>query len=244
MLPSTTPSTPLSINQLVLLSYKRAGILPVEARIDGANMTPKLEHGRLLLDTILDALSADGFIARTLEVYDLPLVAGQPSYSLPEHILDAYGDAMVVVTELEDFDPNRTNGELAVKQVDVATWLAITNKEMESSRPQLYVSFRDRATAQVKLWPIPSDNAVLRLKVIRLFGSNKEGQRPIDLQRYWQDAIVWMLAYYLATDSSMPTERCVYLAQVSEAKKTAALRYAHEHTPITATLSYPTQWST
>lgn len=243
MLANPLPSKPISINQLVLLSYKRAGLLPVDATVQGANMTQKLEHGRVLLDTILDSLATEGFTARNTELYDLAIVAGSPSYTLPDHLLDAVGDAMFVAVEPDSFDPLRTSGELACKQVDIATWQAITVKDMESTRPQLYAAFRSGVYTELRLWPVPSENGILRLKVVRLLGGNDEGKRPVDLQRYWQDALIWMLAYYLATDSSLPTERCIYLAQVSEAKKVAALRYNTEHVSIQCAVSYPTQWS-
>ncbi len=51
---ATTPTTPISINQLVLLAYKRAGLVSIETRLSGANLTAKLEHGRQQLDLILD----------------------------------------------------------------------------------------------------------------------------------------------------------------------------------------------
>ena len=46
---STTPAARVSINALCLLAYKRAGIVPVEARLSGANMVAKLEHARQVL---------------------------------------------------------------------------------------------------------------------------------------------------------------------------------------------------
>lgn len=244
MLPSPLPSAPLQINVMILMAYKRAGLLPVEATLSSGNVIPKLEHGRLLLDTILDSLQTEGYLARTLSLHDLTIVAGEPFYTLPDTVLDAYGDAMFIYGDAEDIDPKRTNGEVTVKQVDVATWQALSTTNNQSSWPQLYAAFRDQVNVQVRLWPSPSDNGVLRLKIARLFGGNQDGKRPVDLQRYWQDALIWMLAYYIATDSSVPTERCVYLAQVSEAKKTAALRYGMEQTTIQATVAYSTQWST
>ncbi len=107
---STTPSTPISINTLILLANKRAGLLPVEAKLSGANMTPKLEHGRQLLDLIMDGLATEGFMARTMGFYDLPIVAGENTYTLPDTILDVHEDAMFVPSE--NPDTVHTTGEL------------------------------------------------------------------------------------------------------------------------------------
>ena len=243
MQPNTTPSPAIKVNQLILRAYKRAGVVPVEATLAGANIVPKLEHGRMTLDTILDSLQTEGIMARSTVLHELTVKAGEPYYELPDTVLDAFGDAMFILGGLEDIDPKRTNGELAVKNIDLAMWQALTNKEMESSRPQLYVVLRDKTNVRVRLWPTPSDDGVLRVRTLRLFGGSSIGDRPVDLARYWNDALIWCLAYHLATDHGLPTERCVYLAQVSEAKKAAAVRLGSESTPMQAMVIYPTQWS-
>lgn len=238
---STTPSVPISVNTLILLAYKRAGVLPVEAQLSGANMTPKLEHGRQTLDLILDGLATEGFIARTTEFYDLEVVAGEPYYTLPDTILDVFEDAMFVPAE--NVDTKFTTGELVCKQIDLSTWQTLTTKGSSSTRPQLYVALRSGATVQLRFWPVPSEAGKMRIKTVRLLGSAADGTKSPDLQRYWYDALVWCLAYYIAVDSSMPAEKIAFLQAMSADKKLACVRYAHEHTPNQAVLSYQTQWS-
>lgn len=239
---ASSPSSPISINQLVLLAYKRAGILPVEARLSGANMAPKLEHGRQLLDLILDGLATDGFTARTTLFYDLPLVAGESQYTLPDHILDVIDDAMFVGSE--NPDTKYTSGELVCSQVPLSTWQTLTVKGSSSTRPQLYTVERSGADVVLKFWPVPSEAGTMRLKTMRLLGSNTaDGDNSVDLQRYWYDALVWCLAYYVAVDSSMPADRVGMLMTTAELKKKAALRFSFERPGIQAVVSYPTQWS-
>lgn len=235
------PSTPVSINTIILLSYKRAGLLPVEATIAGANMVPKLEHGRQLLDVILDSLATQGFIARTQTFYDLPMVAGEPHYTLPDSILDVHGDAMFVPDH--NPDTKHTTGELVCKQIDLATWQSLTTKGSTSTRPQLYAALRQGATVELRFWPVPSDAGVMRLTVARLLGSNADGTKNPDLQRYWYDAVIWCLAYYLAVDSaSVPVERCAMLKAVADEKKAACLSYGFEHTDKVAMVVHDTGW--
>ena len=243
MVASTLPSTPISINTLVLLAYKRAGLLPVEAKLSGANMVPKLEHGRQLLDLILDGLATKGFIARTMGFYDLTIVAGESQYTLPDSILDVYEDAMFVPGPPENQDTKHTTGEMVCKQIDLATWQSLTTKGTTSSRPTLYAAFRSGATAELRLWPVPNEAGTLRVKTVRLLGDNSDGTKTPDLHRYWFDALIWCLAYYVAVDSSMPTEKITFLAQMAEAKKAECLGYGFEHTGATATLNYTTQWN-
>ncbi len=235
------PSTPISINTLILLAYKRAGVLPVEAKLSGANMIPKLEHGRQTLDLIMDGLATEGFMARTTEFYDLPLVAGESQYTLPDTILDVFEDAMYVPPE--NPDTKHTSGELICVQTGMSTWQTLTTKGSTSTRPQLYVAERSGATVVLKFWPVPSEAGTMRLKTVRLLGTSSDGTKNPDLQRYWYDALVWCLAYYVAIDSSMPAEKVGMLQAIAEQKKKACVNYAFEHTHTQAVLSYPTQWS-
>ncbi len=238
---AAAPSEPVSINTLILLSLKRAGVVPVEARLSGANMVARLEHGRQLLDLIIDGLAVEGFMARTTLFYDLPIVAGENTYTLPDNILDVFEDAMFVPSE--NLDTNLTTGELVCSQVDMTTWQLNTTKGSVSSRPQQYCAFRQGAQVQLKFWPVPSEAGTMRLKTVRLLGSNADGRDQPDLARYWFDCLVWLLAWYVATDSSMPSDKVSLLGSVAEAKKRACIRYSMEHPSTQAVLSYSTQWS-
>ncbi len=238
---STIPSAPISINQLVLLALKRAAVVPIEARLSGANMTAKLEHGRQTLDIMLDGLATEGFMARTMGFYDLPIVAGENTYALPDTVLDVIEDAMYVPPE--NPDTKHTSGELICQQMDLSTWQTLTTKGSISTRPQLYVAERSGATIKVKFWPVPSESGVMRMKTVRLLGGSGTGTKSPDLQRYWFDALVWMLAHYIAVDSSMSAEKIAMLQATAEQKKAACVRYSFEHTSQQATLAYPSQWS-
>jgi hypothetical protein len=240
MTASAVPSTPLSINTLILLAFRRAGLLPVEARLSGANMTPKLEHGRQLLDLIIDGLATRGFMARTMGFYELPIVAGESQYTLPDSILDVYEDAMFIPPE--NPDTKHTNGEMVCTQIDLSSWQVLTTKGSISSRPQLYASFRSGATVELRFWPVPSESGVMRVKTVRLLGSSADGTKTPDLHRYWFEALVWLLAHDLAVDSSL-TEKAAYLLPIALAKKNECINYSFEHTSTQAVLSYQSQWS-
>lgn len=241
MTANAIPSVPISINTLILLAYKRAGVLSVEAKLSGANMTPKLEHGRQLLDLIIDGLATEGFMARTMDFYDLPISAGESQYTLPDSILDVHEDAMYIPSE--NPDTKHTTGEMVVKQIDLGTWQTLTTKGSISTRPQLYAAMRSGATVVLRLWPVPSEAGTMRVKTVRLLGANSDGSKNVDLHRYWFDALVWCLAYYVAVDSSMPGEKIQMLASIAEQKKKMCVAYGFEHTPTQAVLDYPHQWS-
>jgi hypothetical protein len=239
---ATSPSAPVSLNELILLAYKRAGVLPVEARLTGANMVPKLEHGRQTLNLIMDALATEGFIARTATFHDLDLVAGEPYYTLPNFVLDVHEDAMYVPPE--NPDTKFTTGELVCKQIDLFKWSTLTVKGSISTRPQLYCVFRHGALVNVRFWPVPSEAGVMRLNITRLFGSSSDGTKSADLERFWYDCLCWQLAYYVAIDSSMPSDRVSLLAGIAESKKRQCVNFSFEHTSgPQVVLDYTTQWS-
>ena len=91
----------------------------------------------------------------------------------------------------------------------------------------------------LRFWPVPSEAGVARIKTVRLLGSNSDGTKNVDLQRYWLDALVWCLSYYIAVDSSMPADKIAFLASAAEAKKKKCVAYAYEHTGATAVLTHP-----
>jgi hypothetical protein len=239
---ATTPSTAPSVNELILLALKRAGVLPIESRLSGANMVPKLEHGRQTLNLIMDSLATEGFIARTTGFHDLSLVAGESYYTLPSDILDVHEDAMFVPSS--NPDTKHTTGELVCKQVDLYKWSTLTVKGSISTRPQLYCPFRHGASVNLRFWPVPSEAGVMRLNVTRLFGSSSDGTKSPDLERFWYDCLVWQLAYYIAVDSSMPADRVTLLSGIAESKKRQCVNFSFEHTSgPQAVIDYTTQWS-
>lgn len=95
----------------------------------------------------------------------------------------------------------------------------------------------------LRFWPVPSDAGVMRVKTVRLLGGSGDGSKSADLHRYWYDALVWCLAYYLAVDGSMPSEKIQFLAQMSESKKAECVAYSYEHTSSQATVCWPSQWN-
>jgi hypothetical protein len=136
-------------------------------------------------------------------------------------------------------DTKHTTGELVCKQVDLATWQTLTTKGSISTRPTLYAAFRMGATVMLRFWPVPSEDGTMRLKTVRLLGSNADGTKNVDLHRYWFDALVWCLAFYVAVDSSMPSDKISFLNGMAEDKKAKCVNYAFEHTGATARVVHP-----
>jgi hypothetical protein len=235
------PTQALSINQLILLAYKQAALVPLEATLSSANMVPKLEFGRQHLDLLLPTLHLEGHLVQTQILHTELVEAGVAELKLPGHILDVSGSAMWVQTPAGVEDPVETTTtglELYVSQVDIETWHVQTNKEQQSPYPLMYAAQRDGGQCRVRLWPATSERGLLRFKAVRLFARAADGKGPPDLHIYWQDWLVHALAASLAQASGMPRADVMMLLQMAEAKKAACTRYGKEHPPQRAVITW------
>jgi hypothetical protein len=231
------PPAPLTVNQLILLAYQQATLLPIEATLRSANMVPKLEAGRRRLDLILTALPREGFVARTQVQHYLRIEAGISEYELPGNILDMSGNAMFI-QGADNVELEASDGELLVPQVDIDTWNLQTGKGSESSNPTMYAVFADGGQVRIKLWPTPSEQGHLRCKCTRLLGGAGDGKSAPDLAMYWQDFLVYALAGELAVGNGVDQKHTLMLLQMAEAKKAACLRYGKEHTPLQGVVTW------
>ncbi len=236
------PPKPLSINEIILLAYQQAGLLPFEATLASANMIPKLEAGRKRLDLELTALPREGFLSRTNVFHVLRIEAGINEYKLPGQFLDMSGNAMFI-QGADNVEVDSSDSELFVAQLDVDAWHLQTSKAAQSPNPQFYTVLMGKEGLYIKLWPTPSEQGALRCKCTRLLAGAGDGKAAPDLQLYWQDWLVYALAGALAIGSGVKQAKCLFLLQMAEAKKASCLRYGKEHTPMQAVCTYTTQWT-
>lgn len=236
------PPKPLTVNEIILLAFQQATLLPMEATLRSANMVPKLEGGRRRLDIILTALPREGFVARTQVQHYLRIEAGISEYKLPGNFLDMSGHAMFI-QGTDNVEGEHSDSELLVPQVDIDTWHLQSGKGTESSTPTMYAVFADGGQIKIKLWPTPSEQGLLRCKCTRLLGAVGNGKDAPDLQLYWQDWLVYALAGELAVGNGVDQKHTLMLLQMAEAKKVACLRYGKEHTPQQAVVTWTSQWS-
>lgn len=232
------PPKALTINEIILLAYQQATLLPFEATLRSANMVPKLEAGRKRLDLELLTLPREGFLSRASTMLVLRIEPGINEYKLPGHILDMSGHAMFIQGAVDNVEHDSSGSELLVAQVDIDTWHLQTTKNTESSNPLFYAVFADGGQVKIKLYPTPSEGGLLRCKCTRLLGGAGDGKGPVDLQLYWQDWLVYALAGSLALGSGVDRQHCLFLLQMAEAKKASCLRYSKEKTPIQAVITW------
>ena len=198
----------LDINTLVLMAYQYAGVMNELQTAQGPQWDARSTYGRRHLEVIIDALGAEGIFERSMEAYDVTVVAGAESTELPADTIDVRSAMM------QNDDSNLT--EYRLDPLSRESYASLTTKAQEGPPRQFYVA--RTSPMRLFLWPIPDAACVVTLQRQRLTFDNSAGASTTDLERYWMDYLVNELAARVALTNGMPMDRVMAL----QAKATAA----------------------
>lgn len=231
---AATRTEELDIGQLVLMGYRRAGLLNEHQEANAA----KLNHGKMVLETIIKELQIYGIYAREVVLETVAIVTGTKTYSLASTTLDVLATA-VHIDGTDDID-NPTSA-LVMKMVDREQRQTISNESATGSPTMFYV---DRTTVplSVWIWPAPSSNGWVRFQSHRLAADNLDTTKTVDLERYWAQYIIWELGHQLAVDNSM-LERGAYCATIAAQKLTMCRAYSNPRGSFQIQMDHSTPWS-
>ena len=151
------------------------------------------------LDLICNEL-ATGDFARAKSFYDLTLVDGTSRYSLPASIIDVIGDGMYI-------NPGETvsaaSGETPVTQISEVDWHRLSEKSTKGRVTRFYPR-RELDQIEIRCWLIPQEAATIRLLVQRKLADTLDGNATIDLDEFWDMAIVAALEFEIAKARTLP----------------------------------------
>lgn len=240
----TSPSTLKTIDQLILLAYRKAGLLPLEFDVGGTDWVQKASHAYLLLDNLIDNLAVHGYLARFVDFYDLQLTEDEQYYTLPSSILNVFDNGSYI-REDED-DTKDTTGETPVEPISRSRWQQLSTKSA-SGTPVYYYAHRraDNVDSQIELriWPQPDEDGTIRLQVHKFLAGNSDGNDTIDLDRHWNMYIIYALAYEIAEDSQMPEDKLGRLGRERDKHLVYAKSYSSDNEGIDIVLSHTTPWN-
>lgn len=233
---STVRTRELNIDTIVRRAWQCAGLFPV----DGATLTEgQAALGRDLLEVLSDSLVTEGLFARTVDWYNLTLVADTHIYDMPDTTADVVGTAMWIA---DGESLTQASGERQVKPIDRATYQTISAKNA-TGQPTMYYMHRVTAPPKVYLWPIPDSAATIRFQVQKLLADCNTGTATPDVERFWVRGIIWALAAEIASSQNLPGGTVVRLEQKAESLLQKARSYANQNVNLQFRLGHSTPWS-
>ena len=226
----------LTIDQIVLSAYRKAGLLHYAQGLDVSRGT----YGRMELGTILDNLQADGAQVRSVTFKDLVMVSGTYQYSFTPDVMDTIGDGSFIPST---DDVNKPSSATPIIQMDRARWQALASKAAESSRQTQYYLERFESTVQAWLWPIPTDTgATARFMAQVHYPNVNVGGNTVKLERQWAQYLIYQLAYELALSQGKSAERRQELREGAAMRLRLCKGFSSQHTGIQAMVDHPTGW--
>ncbi len=220
------------------MAFRRCGLLNEWQELDEA----KSKVFREELDALVDALQVDGIASRSRTFEVVTLASGTRDYTLNAATLDVEGDgAFIAAGETVD----SASGETPILPMTIQQWKGLTSKDTTGRPFRSYLE----STADllvVKLWPTPSSSeaaASVRFVTHRLRADNLVGSNTMDLERYWRDAIVWLMAERLAFAYSIPGSLRMELGRKGQLALEKCRGAAAPQNPTDFILGHSTPWS-
>lgn len=221
---STTRGTELTVDELLKNAMQTAGVLDT----DGVPADGDLAYGRRQLDILLDSLQAEGVYARSVQMLEVQLTAGEAYYSISSNVIDLVGDGAYI--DASNSSTKGVNGETPVQPMSREEWQGLTSKGA-SGRPYKYWLNRSAVPLQVRLWPTPDEAGTIRFQANMLFADTYDGSATVDARQFWIRYLVFEMAHVYALAKSMPKQACGYLYGQAKDMKIRARAYANQHLP-------------
>lgn len=235
---SSSATREISIGNVILMAYRRAGLLNENQGLSSVKASVACQE----LNALVDYLETEGLFARTHTFETIEVSEGVSDYSLSATSLEAVGTA-VWIRPGEDVE--RASAETPIQQISLEQWQTLGSKS-GSGTPSLYFLDRSEAVPLVRLWLTPGaaeDGGHVRIPVSRLRSDNLNTNDSLDFERYWTDYFVWALAHRLAVSASLNLGKCAYLEQVASSALIKCKARAKQRGPNQASVMHRTQWS-
>jgi len=233
---ATTRTNEFDIGQIVLMGYRRAGLVNVHQGLNAA----QLNAGKALLETVIKELEIYGVAARWGVLERITVTAGANTYLLDSSTLDVRGSAVWI--DGDDPDPDNPQVVLPMTSVDEERRQVIGSEAAEG-QPTLFYVDKTTVPISVWIWPTPVDGGYIRFQSRRLAADNLDTTKTPDLERYWAQYLIWELGHQLAVDSSLEMTRILHLAGVAEKKLTMCRAYSNPRGSFQIGLDHSTGWS-
>lgn len=225
-----------SIGQLVTNAYKLAGLINVAQGLD----EQKASYGRLELEGMLKHLEAQGLQVKVLDFVKVQLTAGTDRYTLNDTVLDVVGDGMYL-PEDQLADTEHASGETQIRLISMDRWQKLTTKAA-TGRPVMMYPHRAGAQVEIRLWPIPQEDGMVRLQCQMLYPNATNGNNTPGLERPWYQCLKYGLAHELALANSKSLERVGYLRNQYEGLLKECKGFSNQRASVQFRLEHASRW--
>jgi hypothetical protein len=232
---ATTRTNEFDIGQIVLMAYRKAGLLNEHQSLT----TAKTNAGKALLETIVKELEIYGVAARWGVLERVTVTAGVNTLSLDATTLDVRASAVWI--DGDDPDPDNPTTVLPMTSVDEERRQVISSAAAEG-QPTLFYVDKTTVPISVWIWPTPISNGFIRFQSRRLAADNLDTTKTPDLERYWAQYLIHELGAQLAMDNSM-LEKAVALDAIAQRKLTMCRAYSNPRGSFQIGLDHATGWS-
>lgn len=202
------------IDRIVLRGLQVAGLLPPGQAQSGTQWEQQSSLARDMLEMELDNLQAGCPIHRKVELYDLALTASAATAALPSGSIGIHGAGMFAATG--------ETSETRVEQIDARAYHGLSVKTTEGRPTMMWLEKLSSLT--LYLYPVPSENGTLSIRLEKLTADFDDGQNTPDLHSYWSKFLIYMVAHHMASAAGLPLQERDYFRAVAEEAKQKAER--------------------
>lgn len=243
---ATGPSSNITVDELILDAYKKAGVLPLDFGIGSdVQWAAKAGHGRRTLNRLLNNFSTHRYFEYFVNLEIIELTAGEHRYELDPDILNIIDDGSYI-PESNDPEEEETSGETPVKPISAFRWNQLSSKAATGIPVQYFIERGQEINAAaliLRLWPVPSEAGKIRFRTHRIPGSSSVGSDRPDFKRHWELWAVYALAYEFSSDTSMPMEERKLLRLDRDEAFEQLKAYDTNNTPPDVVFVHSTPWS-
>lgn len=206
---SSTRTFELTVNQLCIQALQLANLstplqLPQPSQLDQA---------RSYLGNILKELQTRGEFARSMNMLEIPMVAGTFKYAVADEVLELVGTAMYIDASQQDLE--KASGETIVTRQSRNDWQRNSSKDAQG-QPTLYYYNRSLQPNEVWVWPIPEEAGTIRFQQEVQLADVQDGSATIDLKPFWMQYCLHRLAEMLAEAAGFTNEKIGRLRRAAE----------------------------
>lgn len=234
---SATPLKEFNVGQICTLAWRSTGLVNLYQQPS----TEQMSWATDLLTMIVDELDTEGLFAKAVGFEYLTLQTGVFQYNFSTACIDVVDDGMFIPAG----QPlNGAAGEFQVRLVAQQEWAQISSKDAQGT-PVLLWPNRVGTLIQGTIWPTPTafeNGGSIRIPCHRLRQGMTDQTATPDFERWWAPAFQWELAHQLAVGSSLPLDKCNYLAMTARQKIDRARGKSNSRADIQIRLSHPTSF--